>query len=543
MYESMDILNANEKHMFNALYLGVSLLLALNMVASFKTMADLFRWKVLASTTYGGHSAKELDLILGLSSYGTATILLKHWLRKPRYFFLLLFWIMLGIMAQAGLAMLGLTFNHDSEGAQKTSPGIVNATLLDSFHKTSPAIPMYFEQNYLAHLYGDMSYNMREHSEGEPLPPNVDPGLIDIIYVNATNEFKYYFKEFAWRPHGEPRWARTKRYVTVSPKCSWSPIIKGQKGDGAVVIDLDGDGSGIHPTEHSWITGLTGQSTTLYANPSINANETENMLLNATLGIDISTGKFQPTCGSRCGLTLVYRFIREMELVRNPLPFGDFFNCKTTISTVQNALQPQHHLADKLAVRIASAAGSNAIWIFDPNFTLQQTSYNSASRWDNWQGLSGKEATERAEYLVGRFAAGTIAMLDNNNPREEIPGQRPWEGVFLRVKWLYVWITFGILLGGQLLIGLVTMIKANTVFCKDSSFLSTARLLRPLVDRMGESGCAATGNEIAELFENTHMRYGVRRDGGYNRLDILMDITKVEGKFQGGVGFPRGYYE
>jgi hypothetical protein len=41
-------------------------------------MADLFRWKVLASTTYCGHSAKELDLILGLASYWTSTVLLRH---------------------------------------------------------------------------------------------------------------------------------------------------------------------------------------------------------------------------------------------------------------------------------------------------------------------------------------------------------------------------------------------------------------------------------------------------------------------------------
>jgi hypothetical protein len=32
MYERMGVLNSHEKHMFNALYLGVSLLMGLNMV-------------------------------------------------------------------------------------------------------------------------------------------------------------------------------------------------------------------------------------------------------------------------------------------------------------------------------------------------------------------------------------------------------------------------------------------------------------------------------------------------------------------------------
>jgi len=61
-------------------------------------MALIFRWRVLASTSYGGHSATELDLILGMSSYGTSTKLLKHWVRKPKYFLLLGSWILLGIV-------------------------------------------------------------------------------------------------------------------------------------------------------------------------------------------------------------------------------------------------------------------------------------------------------------------------------------------------------------------------------------------------------------------------------------------------------------
>ena len=61
-------------------------------------MADIFRWKLLASVAYGGHSAKELDLILGMPSYGTSVKLLWYWRKKPKYFFFLLFWILLGVV-------------------------------------------------------------------------------------------------------------------------------------------------------------------------------------------------------------------------------------------------------------------------------------------------------------------------------------------------------------------------------------------------------------------------------------------------------------
>jgi hypothetical protein len=66
----------------------------------------LLRWtkernQVLASVSYGGHSAKELDLILGMPSYGTCTKLLKHWIGKAKYFSLLLLWIILGVVSHS----------------------------------------------------------------------------------------------------------------------------------------------------------------------------------------------------------------------------------------------------------------------------------------------------------------------------------------------------------------------------------------------------------------------------------------------------------
>jgi hypothetical protein len=64
--------------------------------------------------------------------------------------------------------------------------------------------------------------------------------------------------------------------------------------------------------------------------------------------------------------------------------------------------------------------------------------------------------------------------------------------------------------------------------------------------RLGESGCAATGDEIAGLFGNTHLRYGVRRDAqGRNHLDVLLDTPVVDegGRVSKGMGFPKGYYE
>jgi hypothetical protein len=63
----------------------------------------------------------------------------------------------------------------------------------------------------------------------------------------------------------------------------------------------------------------------------------------------------QPTCGARCGITLVYRFIRGVDEIQTSVPFGDYFHCETTVSTLSGAKQPLHHMADTLAIRLASA--------------------------------------------------------------------------------------------------------------------------------------------------------------------------------------------
>ena len=183
-------------------------------------------------------------------------------------------------------------------------------------------------------------------------------------------------------------------------------------------------------------------------------------------------------------MVLVYRFLEPEEAQSQPMLNGDYYHCESTISLVEGATEPAHRMSDSVAVRAAPAIGSNAVLTPYPekDMAYQTSAYNSASRWDNWEGVKGTSATWVAEFLVSRFAIGSVAVLDAVNPRVEIQGQRPWQGVFLQVKWKMVWMTFGFLLGGQIVVGMTIIIAANTVYCKDSSFLSTARLMRPLVE-------------------------------------------------------------
>ena len=93
------------------------------------------------------------------------------------------------------LALLGLTFSHENDGAIRTSPGMVNASMLDAFYLTQErptGIPFFHQQNYLAHLYGDISLFLGEQVEGGPMPIELDESSVSILYQNTTNSFKYY---------------------------------------------------------------------------------------------------------------------------------------------------------------------------------------------------------------------------------------------------------------------------------------------------------------------------------------------------------------
>lgn len=96
-YENSGVLGDTAKYNFNAAFTGLSICLGLNVASSFKGMATIFRWRVLTSSK--GHSVKELDLVLGMSSYQNCWVLLGKWIRKPSYFFPMLGWVLLGIVS------------------------------------------------------------------------------------------------------------------------------------------------------------------------------------------------------------------------------------------------------------------------------------------------------------------------------------------------------------------------------------------------------------------------------------------------------------
>ena len=85
---------------------------------------------------------------------------------------------------------------------------------------------------------------------------------------------------------------------------------------------------------------------------------------------------------------------------------------------------------------------------------------------------------------------------------------------------------------------LITAFVANRVVVKDKSYLAIARLLTPIVQKLGSSGSLATGREISDLFgDEEKFIYSVEHEsqGDLLRLDL--------GQQKPMRGFPEGMYE
>lgn len=130
---------------------------------------------------------------------------------------------------------------------------------------------------------------------------------------------------------------------------------------------------------------------------------------------------------------------------------------------------------------------------------------------------------------MAEFAIGSLSTMASKNPRIRIDGTVPHLGSRLDVRWPYVIALLTGIAGVHLVLFLLAIYTSRVVVVKDDSSLSTARLLRSLVDKLGDSGTVLTGEEISQVIQSRvagDVVYGPRHvgDTGDYYLDIDTDI-------------------
>jgi hypothetical protein len=249
----------------------------------------------------------------------------------------------------------------------------------------------------------------------------------------------------------------------------------------------------------------------------------------------IAAGSFQTTYVTRPSKTCGdgYATIHALEAsTQNPF----FYKCNVTVSKVANAMRREHEIGIDLRNMAANAIALQgyAVSSLTNDTDLQYQTYPAQAIY----GAPQNGSVISMEFLMAQFAIGVVAVAAQNNPTLIVPGDQPQAGVTLSVtSWKYVHLILGLTGGLQLVLFLITAFVANRVVVKDKSYLAVARLLTPMVSKLGSSGSMATGKEISDLFgDEEKFVYSVKR--------VSQDLLRLDlGQQKPMGGFQEGLYD
>jgi hypothetical protein len=140
-----------------------------------------------------------------------------------------------------------------------------------------------------------------------------------------------------------------------------------------------------------------------------------------------------------------------------------------------------------------------------------------------WE-IHGKRTDEVGAFMA-EFAISSIATMATKNLQVQIEGTVPYLGSRVKVYWPYVFALFACIAGVHLALLASAIYASRLVVIKADSNLSTARLLRPLVDKLGSSGTILNGEEVSRAIQEIDgcdVVYGPRDVEGSN--DYYLDI-------------------
>jgi hypothetical protein len=183
---------------------------------------------------------------------------------------------------------------------------------------------------------------------------------------------------------------------------------------------------------------------------------------------------------------------------------------------------------------------AGAIAFSDSNIRFQDGSVQQEMQYpvnSYWSPDSPTSPELMAQKLM-EFSMGAVAALDFGGARVNATGQlTPGPAQIVHVQWEWATLVLGIVPLTQAVILLIVIGFANKAVIRDESPLACARLLRPVVEKLGPRGCLLTGDEIAEELGNYRIVYGPRmprgtqrgqEDGVIKHIDVIPEEEDIE---------------
>lgn len=491
-----------QRYTFNAVITLLSLCLGLAIVSALRSYAKLLSWRFLAAEY---RDLQDFELIMNCESQ--SKVLKLFWAgRTPGKFRInrtqLLCLASLGLVIglQIVIALMGLTYSvESSDTVRNHTPG--NVSLVDlsdikqRFWQSMESDASYIQRTAAANLYGTVGseYNYYIAQPGKPhLDEEIDGWYGGTASIGSTTDawatsFYYQFIEWPTRSSSNV-WGETTRYIQSDASCTRLVIVEGGYIENTTVSYFDENGE-FHIQTIYTAASLTS---TYMANQS------------------------EYNCGPRCTNILILdtgSIPEDDESADIPSYEPMLWACNSTISQVYNADTCTNSndctLSDELARIVTGAIGFSGTYYPGEHMQSQLYPAGSMFSWGSYNDVDDKNVTMRAS-LVAWFTIGVIAAMDGMGLRITAPGMEPTTGMVLDIKWQYTIPVLAIIPGVQLVVLLIVCIWANGAMVKDGSYLATARMLRPVVDKLGEHGCALTGDEIARELGNFKIIYGAR---------------------------------
>ena len=510
----------SQKHAFNALITLISIFLGNNLTSSLREFAQMLRWRLLAAKYRNLH---EFELVLQCDSLRRVMELL--WVARPRgrllpnkTQLLCAAWLSINMLLQVLVALLGLTYNIDTSYVPEQKFGQISIAELSVIRDIWGAPnPSYYAQLGSANYYGiqGQDYNfVSTPPPGQGSIPSYGPAGTPTIYANEKYTHLTYF--FQDQNIDNPDVTLiSHRSITASATCISLPILSGGYGN---------------DTNITYLSPASGPTT-------LNA---------AHVGPGAMTyiSSLNSTCGPRC--TSLFA-LQSANSIPSSIPHPSFFTCNSTLSPVAGipsyvlpTQSPSLYTMPDTQARIMAGAIGWTGFNYTPNTPYEFVRYTLDSWWSPDAPATAALVAER----IMEFAIEGVAAIDYNGPRQNVSGWYPFPAQMVAVQWQWAGAILGVIPLVQLLALGCVVAWANRAVIKDTTALSTARLLRPVVERLEDGGCLLSGREIAGELGDVRVVYGFREgsaeDGiGVRHIDLL---EEREGRgLQGRM--PEGLYD
>ncbi|KAF2638003.1 hypothetical protein P280DRAFT_529626 [Massarina eburnea CBS 473.64] len=244
---------------------------------------------------------------------------------------------------------------------------------------------------------------------------------------------------------------------------------------------------------------------------------------NGSLTFIASTFKF---CGPHCTNIAVFQ-----DQGSDHIKVPSLFFCNSELSKIKGTAEEFVNLSpadekvlysnDEFARIAAGAIAWTGIKIGDWA-DRQARYYLGGSKWSPYEVADSKTVKE----LLARFTIGATAAFDDHGIRYNLNDQpcRPVQGQQLWVDWPYVLGLLGSICSIQLVALICLLAWGNKSVIRDKPFFSLAMLRSPVVDRVGREGMNMSGEELKRhpklRWKKIKYDYTEGKDGEPNKVDV-----------------------